>query len=128
MTFFPMHFLGVGGHMRRIYDPNQYEFLQHFAGTNYFITVSAFLLGASQLFFLLNFVLSLFFGRRAERNPWQANTLEWTAASPPPHGNFEVTPTVYHAAYEYSSPLVAEDYLPQTRYVEGAVGMAGGGH
>jgi cytochrome c oxidase subunit 1 len=114
--------------MRRIYNPNQYEFLEHFAGMNEFITVSALLLGASQIFFLLNFVLSLFFGRRAERNPWQANTLEWTAPSPPPHGNFEATPTVYHGPYEYTSPLVEEDYLPQSRYVEGAVGTAGGGH
>jgi cytochrome c oxidase subunit 1 len=128
LTFFPMHFLGVGGHMRRIYNPNQYEFLEHFGGMNEFITVSALLLGASQIFFLLNFVLSLFFGRRAERNPWQANTLEWTAPSPPPHGNFEATPTVYHGPYEYTSPLVEEDYLPQSRYVEGAVGTAGGGH
>ena len=27
-TFFPMHILGVGGHMRRIYNPTRYEFLQ----------------------------------------------------------------------------------------------------
>src|SRR5215813_12360878 len=27
-AFFPMHFLGVAGHMRRIYNPTQYEFLQ----------------------------------------------------------------------------------------------------
>ena len=27
-AFFPMHFLGVAGHMRRIYNPMQYEFLQ----------------------------------------------------------------------------------------------------
>ena len=26
-AFFPMHFLGVAGHMRRIYNPTQYEFL-----------------------------------------------------------------------------------------------------
>jgi cytochrome c oxidase subunit I len=24
LTFFPMHFLGVAGHMRRIYNPTQY--------------------------------------------------------------------------------------------------------
>src|SRR5437762_12871060 len=29
-TFFPMHILGVGGHMRRIYDPTQYDFLKAF--------------------------------------------------------------------------------------------------
>jgi len=81
-----------------------------------------------QIFFLLNFILSLFFGRRAERNPWRATTLEWVAPSPPPHGNFESRPTVYHGAYEYSSPLADDDYLPQTQYVEGAADMAGGGH
>ena len=28
VTFFPMHILGIAGHMRRIYDPMQYEFLK----------------------------------------------------------------------------------------------------
>jgi cytochrome c oxidase subunit I len=28
LTFFPMHIIGVGGQMRRIYNPLQYEFLQ----------------------------------------------------------------------------------------------------
>ena len=30
-AFFPMHFLGVAGHMRRIYNPTQYEFLRPYA-------------------------------------------------------------------------------------------------
>src|SRR5207244_2763719 len=81
-AFFPMHFLGVAGHMRRIYNPTQYEFLQPMQHWNVFITVSALILGASQIFFLYNFVSSLVAGKKAERNPWQANTLEWTAASP----------------------------------------------
>src|SRR6266487_1211174 len=114
-AFFPMHFLGVGGHMRRIYNPMQYEFIQPMQHWNVFITVSALILGASQIFFLYNFVWSLFAGKKAERNPWQANTLEWVAASPPPHGNFEVQPVVYRGPYEYSSPEVKEDWLPQDR-------------
>ena len=114
-AFFPMHFLGVAGHMRRIYNPTQYEFLQPMQHWNVFITVSALILGASQIFFLYNFVWSLFAGKKAERNPWQANTLEWTAASPPPHGNFEVQPVVYRGPYEYSSPEVKEDWLPQNK-------------
>jgi cytochrome c oxidase subunit 1 len=93
----------------------QYEFLQPMQHWNVFITVSALILGASQIFFLFNFVWSLVAGKKAERNPWQANTLEWTAPSPPPHGNFEVQPVVYRGAYEYSSPEVEEDYLPQDR-------------
>ncbi len=129
LTFFPMHFLGVGGHMRRIYNPTVYQFLESWQEMNTFITVSAFLLGASQIFFGINFIVSLFGGRRAERNPWQATTLEWDAPSPPPHGNFDTTPVVYHGPYEYSSPLVPEDYLPQSRYVEAVAGGAtGGGH
>ena len=114
-AFFPMHFLGVAGHMRRIYNPLQYEFLADMQWWNVFITMSAFCLGASQLVFLGNFVISLFAGKKAERNPWQANTLEWTAPSPPPHGNFETLPTVYRGPYEFSSPLVKEDWLPQDR-------------
>ncbi len=114
-VFFPMHFLGVAGHMRRIYNPTQYEFLQPMQHWNVFITISALILGASQIVFLYNFFWSLFAGKKAERNPWQANTLEWTAASPPPHGNFEAQPVVYRGPYEYSSPEVKEDYLPQDR-------------
>lgn len=114
-AFFPMHFLGVAGHMRRIYNPMQYEFLHHMQWWNVFITMSAFCLFVSQFVFIYNFFVSLFAGKKAERNPWQANTLEWSTPSPPPHGNFEVTPTVYRGPYEYSSPLVKEDWLPQDR-------------
>ena len=112
---------------RRIYNPQHYDFLQSFQGTNTFISVAAFCLGASQIFFAINFIWSLFAGRRASENPWQANTLEWTAPSPPPHGNFVTTPVVYRGPYEYSSPEVAEDWLPQTRRLEG-VQATGSGH
>jgi cytochrome c oxidase subunit 1 len=122
-TFFPMHILGVGGHMRRIYNPLQYEFLQPLQPINIFITVGAIGLGLSQIPFVVNFFWSLFGGRRAERNPWQANTLEWVAPTPTPHGNFDAIPTVYRGPYEYSSPEVPEDYLPQDRpLVAGARG------
>src|ERR671922_175002 len=118
LTFFPMHILGVGGHMRRIYDPLQYEFLQPLQPINIFITISALLLGASQIFFAINFIWSLFAGPRASENPWHANTLEWDAPSPPPHGNFLTPPVVYRGPYEYSSPEVAENWLPQSRRLE----------
>ena len=114
-AFFPMHFLGVGGHMRRIYNPMQYEFLMPMQHWNVFITVSALLLGASQFIFLWNFIWSLIAGKKAEQNPWKANTLEWSAPTPPPHGNFAVQPVVYRGPYEYSSPDVKEDWLPQDK-------------
>ncbi len=49
LTFFPMHILGVGGHMRRIYNPTQYEFLKPIQHWNVIITMGALCLGASQL-------------------------------------------------------------------------------
>src|ERR1700687_5651590 len=121
-TFFPMHILGVGGHMRRIYNPKRYTFLHDLQPINVFITVCAISLGISQIRFAINFFYSLFAGPKAERNPWHANTLEWVAPTPTPHGNFPVQPTVYRGPYEYSSPLVEEDWLPQDRklVVEGA--------
>ncbi|MBI4012283.1 MAG: cbb3-type cytochrome c oxidase subunit I [Candidatus Rokubacteria bacterium] len=115
-VFFPMHIIGVGGHMRRIYNPLQYEFLKWTEPWNIFMSVSAFLLGVAQIPFIVNFVWSLFGGAKAPANPWNANTLEWSAPSPPPHGNWGATlPVVYRGPYEYSSPEVAEDYLPQDR-------------
>ncbi|MEE9219775.1 MAG: cbb3-type cytochrome c oxidase subunit I [Acidobacteriota bacterium] len=121
-TFFPMHILGVGGYMRRIYDGTQYEFLQPLQGWNRMITWSALLLGATQMIFLFNIAWSLLRGRRAERNPWQANTLEWSAPTPTPHGNWKRIPTVYRGPYEYSSPEVEEDYLPQDRALAASAG------
>ena len=126
-TFIPMHLIGVGGHMRRIYNPMQYEFLQPMQPMNVFITVSAFCLGAAQLVFIYNFCSSLYRGKKAERNPWQANTLEWGAPSPPPHGNWgETIPSVYRGPYEYSSPEVAEDWLPQDKQLDPATAGASG--
>jgi len=114
-TFFPMHLVGLGGMMRRIANPLQYEFLQSLQPINFFITISAIGLALSQLVFLLNVGWSLVAGRKAERNPWQAATLEWATPSPPPHGNFDALPVVYRGPYEYSSPEASEDWLPQDR-------------
>ena len=113
-TFFPMHILGIGGHMRRIYNPMQYEFLQDMQWINEFITVAAFLLGLAQLLFIYNFFYSMYKGKVAPDNPWDANTLEWTAPTPPPHGNFLTPPIVYRGPYEYSVPDREEDWVSQS--------------
>ena len=120
-TFFPMHFLGLGGVLRRAANPWQDLTFQHFVPMNRFITYSAFVLGIGQIPFIINFIGSWIWGPKAPNNPWEATTLEWNdTTSPPPHGNFATVPVVHHGPYEYSSPLVAEDWLAQTRYVEGA--------
>ena len=117
-VFFPMHILGLGGMMRRIYDPMQYAFTQHLQPINVFMTISAFALGVVQLVFAVNFLGGIIWGKRAEANPWRANTLEWQIPSPPPVENFATTPHVFHGPYEYSNPLTEADYLPQDQEVE----------
>ena len=114
-TFFPMHMIGMAGHMRRLYDPTIYEFLRPVQPLNVFISVNAFLLFAVQIIFFVNFWWSLFKGEKASQNPWEDNGLEWTLPNPAPHGNWETPPTVYRGPYEFSAPGVTEDYLPQNR-------------
>jgi cytochrome c oxidase subunit 1 len=115
LVFFPMHGLGTAGMMRRLYDTTQYQHLRELQDTNVFISITAFLLFTSQLIFVVNFFWSLFKGKKAPANPWNANSLEWQAPSPPPHGNWGgVTPIVYRGPYEYSSPESDADFLPQS--------------
>jgi cytochrome c oxidase subunit 1 len=113
-TFYPMHIIGVGGQPRRYYDSTLYTTFDHLQPLNQFMTISAMLLGLAQLIFVANFAYSLFRGKLAGRNPWHGNSLEWSAPSPPPHGNFEETPIVHRGPYEYGHPEAEADYLPQT--------------
>lgn len=114
LTFYPMHIIGLAGHPRRYYDPTFYKYLENIQYINQFISIFAIVMGLAQLIFLVNFLFSLVAGPRVGRNPWKSNSLEWTAPSPPPHGNFETTPIVYRGPYEYSVPGMEADYLPQT--------------
>jgi cytochrome c oxidase subunit 1 len=107
---------------RRYADHLLYTTWQRYDLLNQFMTVSAIILGTAQLIFVANFFWSLFFGKRAERNPWHSNTLEWTAPSPPPHGNYEQTPIVRRGPYEYSAPGIDADFLPQTETLAPGVG------
>jgi cytochrome c oxidase subunit 1 len=113
--FIPLFLLGAAGQHRRIFNFQNFPELATSGLQNLRIvaTASLVIMLLFQLPFLFNFVYSLFRGEKAGRNPWQANTLEWAAASPPPHGNFEELPEVYRPPYEYSVPGRAEDYWPQ---------------
>jgi cytochrome c oxidase subunit 1 len=113
-TFFPMHNIGLAGMMRRIANPMQYEFLAPHQWLNVLISMGAFLLLAAQIPFVVNVARSLVAGKRATENPWEANTLEWVASSPPPHLNWGGSlPVVHRGPYEYSAPGIREDWLPQ---------------
>ncbi len=116
-AFFPMHLLGVAGMPRRYADPYLHPYLEHLLPMNQFITCSAILMGFAQLLLLGNFAYSIFFGEKCGRNPWGANGLEWSAPSPPGHGNFDVPPVCYRGPYEYSSPeaeALGQDFILQT--------------
>ncbi len=76
-------------------------------------TIGVICLLLSQIIVIYNVIISLRRGIEAPSNPWDANTLEWQAASPPPHGNFSPYPTVYRGAYEYSFPGRESDAYPQ---------------
>jgi cytochrome c oxidase subunit 1 len=115
-VFFPMHILGITGHMRRIYDPLFYDFLKPDKALNVFVSVSAFALAAVQLVFLANFFISIFAGKKCnENNPWHATTLEWETPCPTGHGNFgDELPVVHRWAFDYSVPGAKNDFVPQT--------------
>jgi cytochrome c oxidase subunit 1 len=117
-TFFPMHLLGIAGMPRRYADPYIHPYLNHLLDMNQFMTISAIVMGFAQFILLGNFFLSIFFGRKCGRNPWEANGLEWSAPSPPGHGNFDIQPVCYRGPYEYASEIVADgDYVMQTDLV-----------
>ncbi|TDJ70876.1 MAG: cytochrome c oxidase subunit I [Planctomycetota bacterium] len=114
-VFYMMHQLGMAGLMRRTAMPYDYETYAHLQPLNQFISISAFCLFAWQIIFVFNFFHSLWWGKRVGRNPWQGCSLEWEAPSPPGHGNFDHQIEVYRGPYEYASPEVEEDYLPQAK-------------
>ena len=114
LIFMPMHFQGLVGQPRRISDFTNYDFLAPLMPMQKFVTIAAIATIAVQLLFLINFLYSLKWGKKAEMNPWRATTLEWTVPSPPPHDNFGGhVPVVYRGPYEFSVPGMTEDYLPQ---------------
>jgi cytochrome c oxidase subunit 1 len=113
--FMPMHYLGMAGQPRRYSQFTELTYLHNLIPLNEFMTYAAFITVAAQFIFVLNLFWSMFKGPKASDNPWEATTLEWTTATPPPHDNFGGhTPVVNHGPYEYSVPGAPRDYVMQT--------------
>jgi len=111
----PMHYLGMAGQPRRYSQFTELAYLHHLIPLNTFITYAAIITISAQFIFLFNLFWSMFKGPKASDNPWEATTLEWTTATPPPHDNFGgKTPVVNHGPYEYNVPGAARDYIMQT--------------
>jgi len=112
--FMPMHYLGMAGHPRRYSQLTELAYLHPLIPVQRFMTYAAFVTIGAQLIFVFNLFWSMFKGQKAADNPWDATTLEWTTATPPPHDNFGGhTPVVTHGPYEYGVPGVARDFIMQ---------------
>jgi cytochrome c oxidase subunit 1 len=118
--FIPMHIMGIVGMPRRYAQFAEngtqiYGFLASLHPLVLFVTVAAIVTFFTQFIFLFNLFWSMFKGKKAGDNPWEATTLEWSTSSPPPHDNFAgIPPVVYRGAYEYSVPGAPNDYTMQT--------------
>jgi cytochrome c oxidase subunit 1 len=127
-VFYPMHFLGLAGVPRRYYDNTAFPMFDNLVNINVLITMFAILAAIAQIFFLFNFFYSMFRGPKAEQNPWDSNTLEWTTPMANIHGNWPgPLPEVHRWPYDYSKPGVEADFVMQTvPLAEGE--LDGGGH
>jgi cytochrome c oxidase subunit 1 len=114
LVFMPMFIQGAAGMNRRLYDGGQqYAHNADVLQWHVVIGMAAWTMALFQLPFIYNLFSSIKWGKKVERNPWEATTLEWSAPSPPGHGNFEHEPVVYRGPYEYSVPGAARDFTPQ---------------
>lgn len=112
--FWPMHYTGMAGVPRRYYDGGaSFEAFRHFTELNQFITVAAIVVFFLQVVFVINFFYSIFSGRKLTvKNPWGANTLEWTTPIHAGHGNWPGNiPTVQRWSYDYGKG--GEEFIPQ---------------
>ncbi|MBK8885478.1 MAG: cbb3-type cytochrome c oxidase subunit I [Saprospiraceae bacterium] len=102
--FWPMHYIGMAGVPRRYYSFDTFDAFKHFTDLNKFITIFAIVAFFVQLIFVINFFYSIWYGKKMKtKNPWDANTLEWTTPIEPIHGNWPGNlPTVHRWAYDYN--------------------------
>ncbi len=120
--FWPMHYIGMAGVPRRYYSFETFDAFAHFDDMNKFITISAIVVFAIQIMFVINFVSSIWKGKKmTTRNPWGATTLEWTTPIETGHGNWDgKIPVVHRWAYDYGKD--GKDFIDQvTPMAEGEV-------
>jgi len=96
LTFFAQFVMGAKGMPRRYFNyPPEFEIYHQISTVgSYVLAIGLFTAGGVLLH-------SLLAGRRAPANPWGGATLEWQAASPPIHHNFD-RPLVLTDPYDFS--------------------------
>ena len=102
VTFFPQFILGYLGMPRRYHIyPAEFQLL------NILSSAGSTILAVGYIFPMIYLLWSLWFGKKAPANPWNAKGLEWTTTSPPPKHNFITPPIVDFEPYDY--PIKAEE-------------------
>ena len=102
-TFFPLFLVGLLGQPRRVF-----EYASNLQTLNDISSISAYFLGASFFFFIINFVWSIYLTpHEAPPNPWDSLGLEWQTPTPVPWFNFEHIPVVTNDPYHYGEPDAA---------------------
>ncbi|WP_295371697.1 cytochrome c oxidase subunit I [uncultured Pseudacidovorax sp.] len=91
-TFLVMHWTGLLGMPRRVYT---YEPGLGWEWPNLISSVFGFVMAFGVVTVLLDLALHWRLGRRAEVNPWKADTLEWATATPAEAYNFASQPAVH---------------------------------
>ncbi len=107
-TFGPLLVIGFLGMPRRAVT-----YAGYLQGANQWVSISAFVLGASMLVFLVNLVWTQVFVRTpAAANPWGSKSIEFQLPSPVPVHDFDRIPTFGPDPYPYGGidgtrPVVA---------------------
>ena len=103
ITFFTQFIMGAKGMPRRYFNyPPEFEIYHQISTAgSYLLAVGLFIAGGV-------LVHSLLAGRRAPANPWGGASLEWQAASPPVHHNFD-GPLVLTDPYDFAGQVWDEN-------------------
>lgn len=85
LTFFLMHLTGLRGMPRRIYT---YSGDEGWNWLNLLSSVGGFIMTIGFALVAIDLLTQLRYGRRARRDPWKAELLEWAMPIPPAPYNF----------------------------------------
>jgi len=100
VTFLPQFVMGSQGMPRRYFN-----YIDQFQPFHQISTIGSFILGIGFLLVMYYFLTSLFRKTNVGPNPWGSRALEWQIPSPAPHHNFDYTPVIVHAPYDYHKPM-----------------------